>query len=75
MSAVRQYDGAMPVWLTSSRAATVAGVAALVIGSAVILATGSSAAYFGPLLVGAVALGVIVALLMPFDDDVAGRAS
>lgn len=58
----------MAAFRDSSRAATIAGVLAIVVASAVIIATGSSIAYFGPVLVGGVALGTIVALLMPEDD-------
>jgi hypothetical protein len=56
---------AMPVWLTPSRAATGAGVTVILVAALVVLVTGSSVAYLGPVLVGGAALGTVVALLMP----------
>lgn len=55
----------MPVWLTPSRAATGAGLAVIVVAALVVLLTGSSVAYLGPVLVGGAALGTMVARLTP----------
>lgn len=60
----------MPAWLNPSWAATTVGVVAIVAAAVLILATGSSVAYLGPVLVGGAALGTLVALLLPARSSV-----
>ncbi len=55
----------MPAGLITSRAAGFVGFGVVVVAAVVILATGSSIAYFGPALVGGAAFGTLVALLLP----------
>jgi hypothetical protein len=64
---------AMPVWLTPSRAATAAGATVILVATLVVLVTGASVAYLGPVLVGGAALGTVVALLMPPAGRDSGR--
>lgn len=66
----------MPEWLTASRAAHCVGIGATLIAAVVVLATGSSVAYLGPVLVGGTALATLVGLLIaPRDADARARAT
>jgi len=59
------YHGAMPARFDSGPIAGAAGILTIVVASVLVLVTRSSVADLGPALVGGVAVGTLVTLLLP----------